>query len=110
MRQSLSKIMVWQRVGSLGVHFRPGWLGSPVLAKFAHAVLIFLASAWASGVLPVPCSHRLVLSKQKASSAVCHAPPTPSSVGACRVNQYWYTGAPCCSYFSFTMRCTLLRA
>ena len=85
MRQSLSKTMVWQRVGSLGVHFRPGWLGLPVRAKLAHAVLIFFASAWASGVFPVPCSHRFVLSKQKASSAVCHAPATPSSMGDCQV-------------------------
>src|SRR5947199_3573884 len=37
-----------------------------------------LARAWASGVLPVPCSQRLVLSKQNASSAVCQAPATPS--------------------------------
>src|SRR5262249_3559846 len=72
-RQRLPKTIVWQRVGSLGVHVNPGWLGLPVRAKLTQAVAIFLASACASGVLPVPCSQRFVLSKQNASSAVCHA-------------------------------------
>jgi len=62
------------RTGSNGVQVRPLWLGLPVRAKLAHAVAIFLASACAFGVLPVPCMQRLVLSKQKASSAVCQAP------------------------------------
>ena len=61
----LSKTIVRSWSGSDGVHIKPGWLGLPVRAKLAHAVAIFLASACASGVLPVPCSHRLVLSKQK---------------------------------------------
>ena len=63
--------MVWQRVVSLAAHVRPGWLGLPVRAKLTQAVLIILANACASGVLPVACSQRLVLSKQKASSDVC---------------------------------------
>jgi hypothetical protein len=29
-----------------------------------------------------------VLSKQKASSAVCHAPARPSNIGDCQVNHY----------------------
>src|ERR1039457_6489624 len=84
MRDSSSKIMVLQLSGSVGAHVNPGWLGFPVRAKLAHAVAIFFASACASGVLPVPCSHRLVLSKQNASSAVCHAPAS-SSIGDCHV-------------------------
>src|SRR5436190_24246579 len=73
MRQRLSKTIVWQRAGSLGVQANPGWLGLPVRAKFTQAVLIFFGSACASGVWPVPFSQRFVLSKQKASSAVCQA-------------------------------------
>ena len=83
MRHSLSQTMVWLRSGSVGIHVNPGWLGFPVRAKFAHAVAIFLASACASSVLPVPCSHRFVLSKQNCSSAVCHAPASPPSIGDC---------------------------
>ena len=57
-------------------------------AVVAQAVAMVFASACAWGVLPVPCSQRLVLSKQKASSAVCQAPHMPSSCGDCQVNQY----------------------
>src|SRR5665213_2869786 len=108
MRHSLSHTMVWLRSGSDGVHVSPGWLGLPVRAKLAHAFAIFLASACVSGVLPVPCSQRLVLSKQKASSEVCHAPAS-SSMGDCHVKKYVYTGAAFRSCFSFAMRDTLLR-
>ncbi len=84
MRQSLSKTMVGHWPGSNGVHSRPSWLGFPVPAKVAQAPAIFLARACASGVLPVPWSQRFVLSKQKASSAVCQAPAS-SSIGDCQV-------------------------
>src|SRR5665213_648724 len=83
-RHSLSNTIVWPCSGSAAGHARSGWLGSPVRAKFDQAIAIFFAIACASGVLPVPCSQRLVLSKQKASSAVCHA-PAPSSMGDCQL-------------------------
>src|SRR5512140_2461955 len=98
MRQTSSKIIVGQRAGSNGAHGRPGWLGFPVRAKLAHAVAIFFASACASGPLPVPCAQRAVLSKQKASSAVCHAPAS-SSIGDCQEKYQANTGAAFCSYF-----------
>src|SRR5690349_5096505 len=85
MRQSLSQIIVLFDSGSVAVHFNPGMLGFPVAANAAHEDAIFFASAWASGVLPVPCSQRLVLSKQNCSSAVCHAPGNPSRMGVCQV-------------------------
>ena len=85
MRHWLSQTMVWLRSGSDGVQTRPGWLGFPVLAKFDHAVAIFLASVCASGVLPVPCLQRTVLSKQNCSSDVCRAPGTPSRMGVCQL-------------------------
>src|ERR1017187_7915887 len=107
MRQRLSNTMVGQRTGSVGVQVNPGWLGLPVRAKFAQAVAIFRASACASGVLPVPCSQRFALSKQKASSAVCQAPAS-SSIGDCQVKKYAKTGAPFWSYFILAMRVTLL--
>ena len=56
-------------------------------AKLAQAVATFLASACASGPLPVPCAQRAVLSKQNASSAVCHAPAS-SSIGDCQVKYH----------------------
>ena len=65
----------------------PGWLGLPVRAKFAQAVATFFARACASSVWPVPCAQRRVLSKQKASSAVCHAPAS-SSIGDCQVKYH----------------------
>ena len=46
---------------------------------------IFFASACASGVLPVPCLQRLVLSTPNWRSAVCHAPGRPSRIGVCHV-------------------------
>jgi hypothetical protein len=49
-----------------------------------------------------------VLSKQKASSAVCHAPAS-SSIGDCQVKYQVNTGAPCCSCFIVAIRVTLLR-
>ena len=64
MRHSLSQIIVLFVSGSVGDHFRPGMLGFPVAANVAQDAAIFLASACASGVFPVPCSHLLVLSKQ----------------------------------------------
>src|SRR5208337_4599611 len=97
--------MVWQRFGSAGSQVNPGWLGFPVLAKLAQAVAIFFANACASGVLPVPCSQRLVLSKQKASSAVCHAPAS-SSMGDCHVKYHVNTGAPFWLHFIVAMRVT----
>src|SRR6185437_14151912 len=84
MRHSLSNTMVLFVSGSVGSQVKPGWLGFPVRAKLAHALAIFLASACASTVLPVPCAQRSVLSKQNASSAVCHAPAS-SSIGDCHV-------------------------
>ena len=63
-RHWLSKIIVLFFSGSDGAHFNSGLLGSPVAANFAHADAIFFASACASGVFPVPCSQRFVLSKQ----------------------------------------------
>src|SRR6185312_5942271 len=84
MREVLSKTMVLLVSGSLGSHATPGTLGLPVRANSAHAPAIFFASACASGVLPVPCSQRLVLSKQNANSAVCQAPAS-SSIGDCHV-------------------------
>src|SRR5690242_19770210 len=100
--------MVWQCVGSLAVQVRPGWLGLPVRAKFTHAVAILFASACASGVLPVPCSQRFVLSKQNASSAVCHAPAS-SSIGDCHVKYHAYAGASFWLCFIVAIRVTLLR-
>jgi hypothetical protein len=64
MRHSLSQTIVLLVSGSVGSHFKPGTLGLPVAANAAHDEAIFFASACASGVLPVPCSQRLVLSKQ----------------------------------------------
>ena len=64
MRQSLSQIIVRLVSGSVGAQFNPGMLGFPVAANAAHDAAIFFASACASGVLPVPCSQRFVLSKQ----------------------------------------------
>ena len=63
-RHSLSQIIVLFVSGSVGTHFRSGKLGFPVVANAAHDDPIFFASACASGVFPVPCSHRFVLSKQ----------------------------------------------
>src|SRR6476661_10668654 len=85
MRHSLSQIIVLLVSGSVGSQFNPGRLGFPVAAKAAHDDAIFFARACASGVLPVPCSQRLVLSKQNWRSAVCHAPGTPSRIGVCQV-------------------------
>src|SRR5689334_19608024 len=73
-RQSLSQSMVLFVSGSDGSQGMPGMLGLPVAAKAAHDEAIFFARIWASGVLPVPCSQRFVLSKQNCSSAVCQAP------------------------------------
>ena len=84
MRQSLSKTMVWQRVESVGVQFRPGWLGLPVRAKLAHAVAIFFASAWASGVLPGALFAAFGVIEAEGSSAVCHAPATPPASAIAR--------------------------
>ena len=78
-------------VGSERRPRKPGWLGLPVRAKLAQAVAIFFASACASGPLPVPCAQRLVLSKQKASSAVCQAPAS-SSIGDCQVKYHGEDG------------------
>jgi hypothetical protein len=64
MRHSLSQIIILFVSGSVGNYFKPGMLWSPVAANAAQNAAIFFASACASGVLPVPCSHRLVLSKQ----------------------------------------------
>src|SRR5580704_2851403 len=64
MLHSLSQIIVLFVSGSVGDHFKPGMLGFPVAANAAQDAAIFLASACASGVFPVPCSHLLVLSKQ----------------------------------------------
>ena len=96
MRHAVSKTIVGHRSGLNGVQGKPGWLGLPVRAKFAQAVAIFFASACASGPLPVPCAQRFVLSKQKASSAVCHAPAS-SSIGDCHVKYHVNTGAAFCS-------------
>src|SRR5215469_13342621 len=85
MRQSLSQTIVLFASGSVGCQFKVGIDGLPVAANAAHDEAIFFASACASGVLPVPCSHRLVLSKQNWSSAVCHAPGRPSRMGVCQV-------------------------
>src|SRR5512136_2704454 len=108
MRHASAKTIVWHRAGSNGVHGRPGWLGLPVRAKLAQAVAIFVARACAFGPLPVPCAQRAVLSKQKASSAVCHA-PAASSIGDCQVKYHVNTGAPFCLCFIAAMRVTLLR-
>ena len=64
MRHSLSQIIVLLVSGSVGCHFKPGRLGFPVAANAAQDEAIFFANACASGVLPVPCSQRFVLSKQ----------------------------------------------
>ena len=61
---SLSQIIVLFVSGSVGAHFRFGILGFPVAANAAHDDAIFFARVCASRVLPVPCSHRFVLSKQ----------------------------------------------
>jgi hypothetical protein len=63
-RHRLSQIIVRLVSVSVGLQVKPGKLGFPVEAKAAQDDAIFLAKACASGVLPVPCSHRLVLSKQ----------------------------------------------
>ena len=85
MRHSLSQIIVRLVSGSVASQVKPGMLGIPVVAKAAQDAAIFLANAWASGVLPVPCSQRLVLSKQNWRSAVCQAPGRPSRIGVCHV-------------------------
>ena len=85
MRHSLSKIIVWLLSGSVGCQLTSETDGLPVAAKAAHEEAILRARACASGVLPVPCSQRLVLSKQNCSSAVCHAPGRPSKSGVCQV-------------------------
>ena len=64
MRHSLSQIIVRFVFGSLGCQVSLGKLGLPVAANVAHDDAIFFAYACASGVLPVPCSQRFVLSKQ----------------------------------------------
>jgi hypothetical protein len=64
MWHSLSQIIVRLVFGSLGCHASFGKPGLPVAANVAHEDAIFFANAWASGVLPVPCSQRFVLSKQ----------------------------------------------
>ena len=56
----------------------------------------------------VPWAQRAVLSKQKASSAVCQAPAS-SSIGDCQVKYQAKTGAAFCSCFMVAMRTTLLR-
>ena len=81
MRHSLSQTIVRLVFGSVGCHASLGRLGLPVAANLAHDDAIFFAKACASGVWPVPCAQRLVLSKQNASSAVCHAPGRPSRIG-----------------------------
>src|SRR6185437_11371155 len=86
-RISLSQIIVLLLSGSVGSQDNPGRLGSPDAANVAHDAAIFLANACASGVLPVPCSQRLVLSKQNWSSAVCQAPGSPSRMGVCQVKK-----------------------
>ena len=63
-RHSLSQTIVLLVSGSVGCHFRPGMLGSPFAAKESQEAAIFFANTCASGVLPVPCSQRFVLSKQ----------------------------------------------
>ena len=63
-RHWLSQTMVLLLSGSVGNQCNSGRLGFPLAANAAQAAAIFFASAWASGVLPVPCSQRLVLSKQ----------------------------------------------
>ena len=63
-RDSLSQIIVLFDSGSVDAQVKPGILGLPVAANAAHDDAIFFASACASRVFPVPCSHRLVLSKQ----------------------------------------------
>ena len=87
MQLSLSQTMVLLVSGSVGSQVSPGWLGLPVRAKFAQALAIFFASACASGVFPVPCSQRRVLSKQNWRSEVCHAPGNPSRIGVCQVKK-----------------------
>jgi len=64
MRHSLSQIIVLFVSGSVSDHFNPGIAGFPVAANAAQDAAIFFANVCASGVLPVPCSHLLVLSKQ----------------------------------------------
>ena len=64
MRHSLSQIIVRLVFGSVGCQVSSGKLGLPVAANAAHDDAIFFANACASGVLPVPCSQRFVLSKQ----------------------------------------------
>src|SRR6185437_5641716 len=64
MWHSLSQTIVLFDSGSVPSHFRPGTLGLTVAANAAQDEAIFFASACASGVLPVPCSQRFVLSKQ----------------------------------------------
>src|SRR3954464_6996629 len=76
-RQLLSQSMVLFVSGSDGSQAMPGTLGLPLAAKAAQEAAIFFASIWASGVSPVPCSQRFVLSKQNCSSAVCQAPGRP---------------------------------
>jgi hypothetical protein len=65
MRHSLSQIIVLFVSGSVGDHCKPGIVGFSVAANAAQDAAIFFASACASGVFPVPCSHRLVLSIAK---------------------------------------------
>ena len=76
-------------------------------AKLAQAVAIF-PSAWACGPLPVPWAPRAVLSKQNASSAVCHAPAS-SIIGEGQVKYQAKTGAAFWACFIVAMRVTLLR-
>ena len=64
MRHSLSQTIVLFVSGSVVNHFKPGMFRYPVEANAAQDAAIFFASACASGVFQVPCSHLLVLSKQ----------------------------------------------
>ena len=72
------------RLGSLGFQFKPGWLGLPLRAKFAHAVAIFFASACASVVFPSPactfwcCRSRMQLRSMPCASNVLQHRRLPS--------------------------------
>jgi len=64
MRHWFSQTIVLLVSGSVASQINPGTLGFPVAENTAQDEAIFFANACASGVLPVPCSQRLVLSKQ----------------------------------------------
>ena len=89
MRQSLSKTMVWQRVGSLGVHANPGWLGLPVRAKLAQAVAISCRQRLRLGRVAGALFAALGVIEAERELGRVPCARHASSMGDCQVKEYW---------------------